>query len=102
MANPNEDKLREKAMALAAAYIGLGLRRIIFSFARKGSSSAGGMGLTPGLLPRIRNSLESSLGSYPGIGDFTRPDFLKTAKLGEMAGPPGALALAQRGTLSDK
>lgn len=88
--------VREKAMALEAAYIATGLRTIIFSFAPEKIVIGGGVGLTPGLLPRIRNALEASLGSYPGIGDFTRPDFLKTARLGEMAGPRGALALAQR------
>ncbi len=88
--------VREKAMALEAAYLALGLRTIIFSFAPERIVIGGGVGLTPGLLPRMRHALETSLGNYPGIDHFSRPDFLKTAKLGEMAGPRGALALAQR------
>ncbi len=88
--------LREKAMALEAAYLAAGLRTIIFSFAPQRIVIGGGVGLTPGLLPRIRNALKASLGNYPGIDQFIRPDFLKSAKLGGMAGPAGALALAQR------
>jgi fructokinase len=88
--------LREKAMALEAGYLAAGLRTIIFCFAPQRIVVGGGLGLTPGLIPRLRNALETALGGYPGIDDFTRPSFLQAAKLGGMAGPAGALALAQR------
>jgi fructokinase len=82
-------------MALEAAYLAAGLRTIIFCFAPGRIVVGGGLGLTPGLIPRVRNALETALGGYPGIDDFTRRSFLQAAKLGDMAGPAGALALAQ-------
>lgn len=88
--------LREKAMALEAGYLAAGLRTIIFSFAPERVVIGGGVGLTPGLVPRLRNALESGLGGYPGLEHFTQPGFLRTAKLGGLAGPGGSLALAGR------
>jgi len=87
--------LREKAMAMEAAYLAAGLRTIVFCFAPERIVIGGGVGLTPGLIPRVRNALEAALGGYPGIDGFTRPGFLRAARLGGMAGPAGALALAQ-------
>ncbi len=88
--------LRDKAMSMEAAYLAAGLRTIVLAFAPELVVVGGGLGLTPGLLPRLRNALEASLGGYPGLDTFTRPGFLRAAKLGGMAGPGGALVLAQR------
>jgi fructokinase len=88
--------LRDKAMALEAAYLAAGLRSIVFSFAPQRIVIGGGVGLTPGLIPRVRNALVIALGGYPGLDHYERPGFVVAAKLGGMAGPGGALALAQR------
>lgn len=88
--------LRDKAMAMEAAYLADGLRTMIFAFAPERVVIGGGLGLTPGLLPRVRNALEPALGGYPGLDSFTRPGFLRAARLGGMAGPGGALVLAER------
>jgi fructokinase len=88
--------LRDKAMAMEAAYLAAGLRTIVFAFAPERVVIGGGLGLTPGLLPRVRNALETALGGYPGLDTFTRPGFIRPAKLGGMAGPGGALVLAER------
>lgn len=88
--------LRQKAMAMEAGYLAVGLRSIVFSFAPERIVIGGGVGLTPGLIPRVRKVLTEDLGGYPGVGDFAQPGFLRAAKLGGMAGPAGSLALAQR------
>ena len=88
--------LRDRAMALEAAYLAAGLRSIVFSFAPQRIVVGGGVGLTPGLIPRVRNALVAALGGYPGLDQYERPGFVVAAKLGAMAGPGGALALAQR------
>jgi fructokinase len=88
--------LRDKAMAMEAAYLAAGLRTIVFAFAPERVVIGGGLGLTPGLLPRVKNALETALGGYPGLDIFTRPGFIRAAKLGGMAGPGGALVLAER------
>lgn len=88
--------LRDKAMAMEAGYLASGFRTLVLAYAPERVVVGGGLGLTPGLLPRLRNALEASLGGYPGLDTFTRPGFLRAAKLGGMAGPGGALVLAER------
>ncbi|HEX2178262.1 MAG TPA: ROK family protein [Actinomycetota bacterium] len=87
--------LRHKALAMEAGYLAAGLRSIALSFAPQRIVVGGGVGLTPGLLPRVRKMLTAELGGYPGIPELERPGFLRAARLGGMAGPAGALALAQ-------
>lgn len=87
--------LRHKAMAMEAGYLATGLRSIALSFAPQRIVVGGGVGLTPGLLPRVRKVLTAELAGYPGVPEFERPGFLRAARLGGMAGPAGALALAQ-------
>ncbi|HYN99302.1 MAG TPA: ROK family protein [Actinomycetota bacterium] len=88
--------LRDKAMAMEAVYLAAGIRTIVLAFAPERIVIGGGVGLTPGLLPRLSNALETGMGGYPGLEAFSRPGFLTAAKLGGMAGPGGALVLAQR------
>lgn len=91
--------LRDKAMAMEAAYLADGFRTIVFAFAPERIVVGGGVGLTRGLLPRVRNALKAALGGYPGLDTFDRPEFLRPAALGGMAGPGGALVLAQKAHL---
>lgn len=88
--------LRDKAMTLEAGYLAAGLRTIILSFAPERVVIGGGVGLMPGLVARVRTTLESGLGGYPGLDHFTQPGFLRPAELGGLAGPGGSLALARR------
>lgn len=87
--------LREKAMAMEAAYLAEGFRTIVLAFAPQRIVVGGGVGLTRGLLPRIRDALRETLGGYPGPDAFTGAGFIRRARLGGMAGPSGALALAE-------
>jgi fructokinase len=88
--------LRQKAMSMEAGYLAAGLRSIVFSFAPERIVIGGGVGLTPGLIPRVRKVLTEDLGGYPGVVDFTQSGFIRAARLGGMAGPAGSIALAQR------
>ncbi len=88
--------LRDKALALEAAYLAAGLRTIVFCYAPQRIVVGGGVGLTPGLLPLVRKALKAALGGYPGLNDFSDAQFVRSAELGVMAGPTGALVLAQR------
>ena len=94
---PAEDltgDLRTEALTLEAGYLADGLRSIVFSFAPRRIVVGGGVGLTPGLLPMVREALKASLGGYPGIDEFTEPGYVRAAELGGMAGAAGALVLA--------
>ena len=89
------DARREEAMELEAAYLAAGLRAIVYAFSPERIVIGGGVGLAPGLIPRLRDRLGSELAGYPGLPEYARPDFVVAAGLGDRAGPAGALALAQ-------
>lgn len=86
---------REKAFDLEAAYLAAGLRAIVYAFSPERVVIGGGIGLAPGLVARLRDRLGSELAGYPGLPEYARPDFVVPAGLGDLAGPAGALALAQ-------
>jgi fructokinase len=86
---------REEAMELEATYLAAGLRAVVYAFSPERIVIGGGVGLAPGLIPRLRVRLGSELAGYPGLPEHARPDFVVAAGLGDRAGPAGALALAQ-------
>ncbi|HEX2052519.1 MAG TPA: ROK family protein [Actinomycetota bacterium] len=85
---------REAALALEAQYLASGLRSLVYTLAPERIVIGGGVGLTEGLLPLVREALATELAGYPGIDWFTNPSFVAPAALGAMAGGAGALVLA--------
>jgi fructokinase len=90
-----EGAIRDAALDLEAGYLAAGLRNIVYSFAPERMVIGGGVGLTPGLVERVRGALGPSLADYPGLSQYSGPGFVTEAKLGDLAGPRGALALAE-------
>jgi fructokinase len=86
---------RERAMELAAFYLAAGVRSLTYALAPERVVVGGGLGTMPGLLERARTLLGDQLAGYPGLPEHASPDYLVGAELGGMAGPAGALALAE-------
>ena len=84
----------DDAMALEAEYLAAGLRSIVLSFSPERIVVGGGVGLTPGLIDQVRKRLVEELAGYPGLPEHEGADFVVRARLGAMAGPAGALAVA--------
>jgi fructokinase len=93
-----EGERRETALDMEAAYVAAGLRNAVYAFAPERIVLGGGVAHTAGLAERVRRALADSLGGYPGLPEYGRPDFVVTAGLGDMAGPGGALEFAARAT----
>lgn len=91
-----EGERREVALDTEAAYLAAGLRNAVYAFAPERIVLGGGVAHMPGLVERVRQALTASLGGYPGLPEYGRPDFVVTAGLGDMAGPGGALEFAAR------
>jgi fructokinase len=89
------DDLRDRALDLEAAYLAAGFRTIVYAFSPERIVVGGGVGLAPGLLPRVGERLTDELAGYPGIPELQKPDLVVPAGLGDLAGPAGALALAE-------
>ncbi len=85
-----------KAVEIEAWYLACGLRSVVYLLAPQRIVIGGGVSGLPGLFPAIRAKLSSTLSDYPGLDEHRSPDFVVPAHLGEMAGPLGALVLAQR------
>ena len=86
----------ERATALEASYIALGVRNIAYTLAPQRVIIGGGVAGLPGLFPAINRSLRLTLAQYPGVAEHTSGDFVVPAGLGHRAGPLGAIALAAR------
>ena len=89
------DDLRA-AVALEAGYLAAGLRNISYALAPQRIVIGGGVTGLPGLLPLVRTGLAESLAGYPDLPERTAEDFVVPAALGALAGPAGALVLAER------
>ncbi len=86
----------QRAVELEAAYLAAGLRTIVYTLAPERIVLGGGVSDLPGLFPALRANLTETLGSYPGLPEHSSEGFVVPAALGDMAGPAGALALAER------
>ncbi len=84
------------AVALEAAYLAAGLRNIVYPIAPQRVVIGGGVTGLPGLFPLLRANLAEALAGYPGLPEHTADDFIVPAALGPLAGPAGALVLADR------
>jgi fructokinase len=83
-----------RAVELEAAYLGAGIRNIVYTLAPERIVIGGGVAGMTGIFPALRTALDS-LARYPGLPEHTSPDFVSPAELGPMAGALGALALAE-------
>lgn len=86
---------REDAVALEAFYLAAGIRTLVYAVAPERVVLGGGVAGLEGLLPRIRTHLAAGLGGYPGLPEHADDAFVQAAGLGGMAGPRGALAVAE-------
>ena len=86
----------ERASALEATYLASGLRNIVYTLAPQRIIIGGGVADLPGLFPMIHERLRASLGAYPGLDEHTAPTFVVPPGLGGLAGPLGAVALADQ------
>jgi fructokinase len=84
-----------RACDLVAHYLGLAAQAIVYAVAPSRIIVGGGLSRLPGLLPLVRTRLIEELGGYPGLDEHRRPDFLVPPRLGDLAGPLGALLLAE-------
>ncbi len=82
------------AVQLEAAYLAAGLRNIVYSIAPRRIVIGGGVAGLPGLFPLLSARLSESLAGYPGLPEHAADDFVVPATLGPLAGPAGALVLA--------
>jgi fructokinase len=82
------------AVDMEAYYLAAGLRNIVYTLAPERIVIGGGVSQLEGLFPATRLSLSQQLGGYPGLVEHGAAEFVVPAVLGAMAGPAGALALA--------
>jgi fructokinase len=88
------DKLRA-AIRLEAAYIAAGLRNIVYAIAPQRIIIGGSVTRLPGLFPLVRANFCEALAGYPVLTEHAAGDFIVPPALGPLAGPAGALVLAQ-------
>ena len=84
-----------RAVSLEARYLAAGIRNMVYIMAPERIVIGGGVVNLPGLLPAVRARLGALLGGYPGLDEHAADAFVVAAGLGQMAGPRGALALAE-------
>jgi len=86
------------AIDIEAGYLAAGLRNIVYTIAPERIVIGGGVAKMPGLIPRVRSRLIENLAGYPGLPEHSSDEFVVPAVLGDMAGPVGALVLADLAT----
>jgi fructokinase len=96
----NGDELHA-AVQLEAAYLAAGLRNIVYPIAPQRIVIGGGVTGLPGLFPQVRANLAEALAGYPGLPEHAADDFVVPAALGPLAGPAGALVLADHASRSN-
>jgi fructokinase len=89
------DELRA-AVRLEAAYLAAGLRSVVYLIAPQRIVIGGSVAGLPELFPLVRAGLAEELAGYPGLPEHAADDFIVPAALGSLAGPAGALVLADR------
>jgi fructokinase len=87
------DELRQ-AVALQAAYLAAGLRNIIYTIAPQRIVIGGSVTALPGLFLLVRSKLAEAMAAYHRLPEHGADDFIVPAALGSLAGPAGALVLA--------
>jgi fructokinase len=90
-----EGALRGRVVELEAFYLASGIRTLVYAVAPERIVLGGGVSGLTGLLPRVRAHLGVALGGYPGLPEHADEAFVQAADLGAMAGPRGALVIAE-------
>lgn len=85
-----------RAVEIVAWYLGAGVANLVYALAPQRVVVGGGVAQLPGLLDAVRAELGARLHGYPGVAAHGEAGFLAPAALGGMAGPAGALLLAER------
>jgi fructokinase len=89
---------RDTAAELVGFYLAAGVRTLAYALAPERFVVGGGLGLMEGVVDSARAVLRRQLGGYPGLPEHVADAFLVPAELGGMAGPAGALILAEQAT----
>jgi fructokinase len=95
------DELRE-AVALEAAYLAAGLRNLVYTIAPQRIVIGGSVTALPGLFSLVRSSLTQTMAGYHRLPEHGLDDFIVPAALGPLAGPAGALVLADYASQPDR
>jgi fructokinase len=88
------DDLR-RAVEWEAGYLAESVRNIVYTLAPQRVVLGGSVPQLPGLFPRLRARLGEALAGYGALPEHRAEDFVVPAGLGAMAGPAGALLLAE-------
>ena len=88
------DDLRQ-AVEWQAGYLAEGLRTIVYTIAPERIVIGGSVAELPGLFPRVREKLMATMAGYGALPEHAADDFVVPAGLGGLAGPAGALVLAE-------
>ena len=88
-----------RAVELEGVYLAAGLRNIVYTLAPQRIVIGGSVSTLPNLFPLIRANLADLLARYPALPEQGCEDFVVPAALGPIAGPAGALVLAERALL---
>jgi len=94
------DDLRQ-ATLWEAGYLAAGLRTIVYTLAPERIVIGGSVAELPGLLPLVRSTLIETLAGYGVLPEHAADDFVVPAGLGGLAGPAGALVLAENALLAE-
>ena len=86
---------RDAAVEVVAWYLGAALRGIVYTLAPDRVVLGGGLTQLPGLVARVRRAFARHVMTYPALPEHQAPGFVVPARLGQNAGPVGALLLAE-------
>jgi fructokinase len=84
-----------QAVEWEAGYLADGLRTLVYTVMPERVVIGGGVAELPGLFPRVRARLVETLAGYGVLPEHAAEEFVTPAGLGGMAGPAGALVLAE-------
>jgi fructokinase len=84
------------AAEVVAYYLASALRGIVFTVAPERIVLGGGLSQVPGLVVRTRRALARQVSNYPALVEHQEAGFVVPARLGQGAGPAGALLLAEQ------
>ena len=85
----------KQAVEWEAGYLAAGLRSIVYTLFPERVVIGGSVPQLPGLFPLVRSSLLQTLAGYGALPEHETEDFVSPAGLGGLAGPAGALVLAE-------
>jgi fructokinase len=85
----------KQALEWEAGYLAAGLRTIVYTLFPERVVIGGSVPQLPGLFPLVRSTLLRMLAGYGTLPEHEAEDFVSPAGLGGLAGPAGALVLAE-------